>query len=526
MPAPLPDVIAGLLSPAAYPHAVDAVELLQTHISYVLLAGDFAYKIKKPLDLHFLDYSTLDRRRRMCEEEVRLNRRLCSDAYLGVVGIVRVDGRYVVDVRGEPVEYAVKMRRMPRERMLPEMLARGDVQAADVARVARVVAAFHRAADTNDYIAAFGRVGTLRTNWQENFDQTEAQVSRTIDAAERDGIRAYVDRFLRGNEALFDARAASGRVRDCHGDLRSDSIVIREDGSICVMDCIEFSDRIRFGDVASDLAFLAMDFDFRGRADLADELVAAYLGEAPDETLPLVLNFYRCYRAYVRGKVDGIESAEAEVPDGERAAAASRARSYFALAHRYASIGYPLTLLMMTGLSASGKSYLAAALAGRVGAAHLSSDVVRPAIAEGAAPRPGAAYGAGGYDAAARARVYDELHRRAAEHLALGRCVVLDATYISAANRAAARRVADAAGARFLAIEVVADEALVRARMAERGDASAPVSDARWEIYVEQRKGAEPPAEMAPDEILRLSSERTLRENVEAALDRLDSGAE
>lgn len=520
MSAPLPDVISGLLSSSAYSHAAENVELIQTHVSYVLLAGEFAYKVKKQLDLHFLDYSTLERRRLMCEEEVRLNRRLCPDAYLGVSRIVRSGDRFIVDGEGEAVEYAVKMRRMPHERMLPGLLVSSTATPADIARVAHVVSAFHRDAETNDYIAGFGGVETLRTNWQENFDQTEAQVGRTITPDERDAIRGYVKRFLHENDALVAERAASGRVRDCHGDLRSDSIVIRDDGSICVMDCIEFSDRIRFGDVASDVAFLAMDLEFRGRVGLADEFVAAYLGETPDETLPLVLDYYRCYRAYVRGKVEAIESDEPEVPDAERRAAAERARAYFALAHRYATVRYPRTLVMMIGLSGSGKSYVAAALAGRLGAAHVSSDAVRSSVPAGAPTTPDLPYGAGGYAEAARARVYDELHRRAERHLELGRSVVLDATYMRREDRIAARRIAETSGVRFLAVEVTAAADVVRERMTRRTDDATP-SDARWGIYLEQRRRFEPADEIADDEIVRVNGGAPLRTSVEAVLERL-----
>lgn len=525
MSGPIPDVIAGMLSPSAYLHPAADIDLIQTHVSYVILAGEFAYKIKKPLDLHFLDYSTLDRRRLMCEEEVRLNRRLCPDAYLGVSRIVRAGDRIIVDGDGAAIEYAVRMRRMPHDRMLPQLMARGDTTSGDIAGVAHVVAAFHRDAGTNDDIAAFGRIETLAANWRENFDQTDAQVGRTIGAVERDSIRAYVDGFLRENEPLFAERAATGRVRDCHGDLRSDSIVIHEDGSICVMDCIEFNDRIRHGDVASDVAFLAMDLEFRGRADLADEFVAAYLAETPDETLPLVLNFYRCYRAYVRGKVEGIESGELEVPDDERRAAAGRARAYFALAHRYATERYQCALVMMFGLAGSGKSYVAAALAGRIGAVHISSDAVRGGVVAGYPSGPGVAYGTGAYDAESRALVYDELHRRAAAHLAFGRPVVLDATYMRRTDRLGAQRIAEEAGAPFIAVEVVADDAVIRERMARR-DGAPTLSDARWGVHVEQQRRFEPPDEIATDEIVQIDGGAALRKSVESILDRLSSAAE
>ena len=520
MSAPLPELIEALCSPDAYAHEVDGVELIQTHISYVLLAGPYAYKIKKAIELHFLDYSTLERRRLMCEEEVRLNRRLCPDVYLGVVPVVRADGGYRVGGEGEPLEYAVQMRRMPADRMMPALLARGAVTGDDIRAIAHVIAAFHRASETNGHIAAFGGIDVLRLNWQENFDQTGPFVGRTLTREGLDEIRAYVERFLRDNATLIAARAANGRTRDCHGDLRSDAIVIAKDGEICVMDCIEFNDRIRYGDVAGDIGFLAMDLDFRGRPDLADELISAYLGEAGDETLPCVLDFYRCYRAYVRGKVESLQLDESEVPAEQRAAARQRARAYFKLAHSCAATAYPRAAVMMAGLSGSGKSYVAGGLAGRLGAALLSSDVTRRELL---GVPPGAhehvPYGHGVYTEEARERVYEEMHARAAAHLRQGHSVILDATYARRSDRGAAQRVAAAAGVPLVAVEVVAEEAAVRAHLARRAGEPQAASDARWEIYVAQRARFEPPDEIAPRARLRVDGARPLRENVERILE-------
>jgi predicted kinase len=222
----------------------------------------------------------------------------------------------------------------------------------------------------------------------------------------------------------------------------------------------------------------------------------------------------------VRGKVEAIESDEPEVPDAERRAAAERARAYFALAHRFATARYPRTLVMMAGLSGSGKSYVAAALAGRIAAAHVSSDAVRASVATGAATDPDLPYGAAGYTDDARARVYDELHRRASKHVALGRSVVLDATYMRRADRIAARRIAEGAGVRFLAVEAVASEDVVRGRMARRGEGTTP-SDARWGVYLEQRRRSEPPDEIVEDEIVRVDGDAPLRTSVDAVLERL-----
>jgi len=516
---PLPELIEALCSPDAYPHEADAIELIQTHISYVLLAGAYAYKIKKPLELHFLDYSTLERRRQMCEEEVRLNRRLCPDVYLGVVSVVRAAGRYRISGQGEAVEYAVQMRRMPQDRFMPALIARKELTAAEVRAVAYVIASFHAAAQTDERITAFGSVDVLRVNWQENFDQTRPFVGRTLTTEQFDAVREYADRFLTQQAALLTERAASGRTRDCHGDLRADSIVIGGRGEICVMDCIEFNDRIRYGDVAGDIGFLAMDLDARGRPDLADELMSAYLSASDDETLPCVLDYYRCYRAYVRGKVESLQIEESEIPLDQRAAAAARARSLFELARTYAVVPHPRAAVMLVGLSGTGKSYLADGVAARLGTALVSSDATRRRIL---ALRPGehayAPYGGGAYTSEARERVYSAMRERAAAHLSQGRGVVLDATHGTRAARDAVRRMAERAGAPLLALEVGADEATVRTRLARRAAEPQSASDARWETYLAQRREFEPPDELPAAARLRIDSARHLHENIERVL--------
>jgi predicted kinase len=324
---------------------------------------------------------------------------------------------------------------------------------------------------------------------------------------------------LLNNSTLIAGRAAEGRTRDCHGDLRADAIVIGEDGEICVMDCIEFNDRIRYGDVAGDIAFLAMDLDFRGRPDLADEVISAYLGEADDETLPCVLNFYRCYRAYVRGKVESMQLDESEVPEEQRRASQARAGAYFDLACSYAATAYPRAAVMTVGLSGSGKSYLAGGIAGRLGAALLSSDTTRRRLL---GMRPGehahVPYGQGIYAEQTRERVYGEMHARAADHLRQGRSVILDATYASRTDRDAAQRVARTAGVPLVAVEVVADEAAVRSHLARRAGEPQAASDARWAIYLAQRSRFEPPDELLAGARVRVDGARPLRENVERVL--------
>ncbi len=451
----------------------------------------------------------------MCEEEVRLNRRLCPDAYIGVVSVTRDGTRDRMGGAGETVEYAVKMRRIPHDRTMPVLVDRGAVDARQVRAVAHTIAAFHRDAETGKRIARFGRVEAVALNWRENFDQVAPYVGRTIARDRYDTVRAYVEAFLHDHAALIKQRADEGRVRDCHGDLRTDAIVLRDDGSVCIMDCIEFSDRIRYGDVAGDIGFLAMDLDFRNRRDLADELIAAYLSEAGDETLPLVLNFYRCYRAFVRGKVESFLLDEPDVPESQGELARTEATAHFALAHEYATRRYPRTLVLMAGLSGTGKSYVANAVAGRLGAAAVSSDVVRKRrLGVDLCARLAAPYGAGAYTEDERRRVYDAMLERAREHVAAGRSVILDATYSRRADRDAARALAAELHVALLAVEVTADESTVRRHLDGRAAAAATASDAGWQIYLEQRARFEPLDEFAAEQLLRIDSARPLHETV------------
>jgi len=519
-PASLPPVIEALLDLRAYPHAVRRVTLVQTHISYVLLAGRYAYKVKKAVDLGFLDYSTLERRQRLCEDEVRLNRRLCAGVYLAVVPVVRAGRSYRIDGDGAPVEYAVAMRRVPARRMMPSLLERGLVMDAHIRSLARVVAEFHRTARTGARIAAFGRPAAVRRTWRENLAQVRPFIGDTVAPDVFAVIEAYVDAFLRGHAALIEARAEGGHVRDVHGDLRADGVVFDRERASCIMDCIEFSERLRCGDVASDVAFMAMDLERRGYRALAESFVALYLEQRPDETLPAVLNFYRCYRAFVRGKVHSIEATAPEVPAKQRASARAAAVRCFTLALSYAS-PRPRALVAMCGLSGTGKSYVAAALASRLGAVLISSDVVRKGLLGVDVRAPvTAAYGAGVYGPAERARVYEAMRERAARYIAEGYSVVLDATHERRADRDAARELARSNGVPALLVRTSAGEAQVRRRLATRDEARA-VSGARWDTYLEQRARFEPPApeESAFDVSPRLALDRQV-DRIVAALAR------
>jgi aminoglycoside phosphotransferase family enzyme/predicted kinase len=519
----LPTHIQALLSPAAYPHPAPRVDLVQTHISYVFLAGDFVYKVKKPVDLGFLDFTTLEKRRFYCQEEVLLNRRLCPGTYLDVVPIAYVAGEVCVDAAGPVVDYAVKMRRLPEDRMMERLLRRGAVDSEMLRGLAAKIADFHAAAETNEHIRSFGGLDTIMGNWRENFEQTEPFVGRTVSRRQYRDIEAYVEGFAEREAALLRRRVEEGRIRDCHGDLRAEAVCFQD--GICIFDCIEFNERFRYSDTAADLAFLAMDLDFRRRRALSDELVGLYLGMSGDVTLPLVLDFYKCYRAYVRGKVDGFQLDEPEVPAEQKAAAQRRARRYFRLAHRYARPGVGRALVMMVGVTGTGKSYLANALAGRLGAALISSDATRKLLA-GIAPteRREEPIDSGLYSPEATDRTYAAMLEQARPFLADDKPVILDATYHSRRRREGAVALARSLGARLLAVECVADEGLVRQRLGERRDQPWTTSDGRLEVYEAQRSRYEPPTELG--ELLRVDASRPLGEQLDEVEARLTAGSD
>ncbi len=329
----LPSVVEALLKPQAYPHKPPKIELVQTQMSFIFLAGEYVYKVKKPVNLGYLDYTTLEKRHFFCRQEVELNKRLCPDAYLAVVPIAEENDGVRMEGQGKAIEYAVKMRQLPQDRMMDVLLPRGQVTLQMVARVAEKLADFHKKAETNQEIAAFGRLDVIRQNCDENFAQTEKYIGLTIFRAKYERIKGYTDDFIKSNTGLFEKRVREGRVRDCHGDLHAAHVCFTDD--ICIYDCIEFNDRFRYCDVASEIAFLAMDLDRHQQAGLSRHLVDTYVGLSHDEELLKLLNFYKCYRAYVRGKVESFKLDDPLISQSEKAKALESARSYFQLAGSY-----------------------------------------------------------------------------------------------------------------------------------------------------------------------------------------------
>lgn len=329
-------VIKALQDPEAYDEEVTNIEIVHTHISVVFLTDHFVYKVKKPVDFGFLDFTSLERRHFYCEEEVRRNRPLCDDMYLGVVTLNReCEGEYRINGAGPIIDYAVKMKRLPGERIMTRLLEEDKVTKAHIDVIAGLLADYHRKAATGKDVDEYGSLDQVRANWVQNFEQTRDHRGGLLDAAEFDDLERRVLDFMTGKEALFEKRVTEGRIRECHGDVHSGNIFILENDDIYIFDAIEFYRGFSCSDVANEVAFLAMDLDFMGREDLSDHFVDRYIEYSKDAELKDLLDFYRCYRAYVRAKVIGFKLFDRNVGDEEKEESRELVKRYFKQAKGY-----------------------------------------------------------------------------------------------------------------------------------------------------------------------------------------------
>ncbi len=490
---------ASLARPAAFPlPRPHCVEVRETHASTVFLGEHDVYKVKKAIDFGFLDFRTSAQRKVACEAEVTLNRRLAPDVYLGVVPVVcRTDGVFAFGGEGTQVDWAVHMRRLPDAIRADNLLAAGRLEPATVDAIADRIAAFHAEAPAGESIRAYGAPDAIARNVRENFAQTRARIGTYLRPDEAAEIERWQLDFLQDRAARFEARMRAGRIRDGHGDLRLEHVYVGPSGELTVLDCIEFNERFRYADVTSDLAFLAMDLAWHARVDLAERLLARYALVTGDYDSYSVVDFYASYRAYVRGKVATMLAADAGAGDEARRVAAREARRYFLLAlaaHRRALL--PPILVCVGGVIASGKSTIAAALGAELGAPVVEADRTRKEmLGVEARTRLDDAPWTGAYDLDLTRRVYAEVRRRAEVVLESGRPVVIDASFRSAAERAAVRRLARERGISVRFVECAAAPSLCRARLARR-EAEGGVSDGRLAIFDDFCARFEPFAEL------------------------------
>ena len=482
-------LIESLRRPTCYPHAVDRVEVLETHISYVLLAGDFAYKIKKPVRLEFLDFSSLQARRFFCEEEVRLNRRTAPGLYLGVMAIGGEP--LALGPCEEPVEYAVKMKRFPQEALFDRMARELRLEPGHVDALARVVARFHAAAPRAEACGGEASVERAVQPALDNFRDIAALEASSAVHASLGRLREWT---LHERDALarrFALRRLDGLVRECHGDLHLGNVALI-DGEPVPYDCIEFDARLRWTDVMSDVAFTMMDLEHHGLPRLAARFLNTYLEETGDYAGLRVLRFYRVYRALVRAKVARIRKRQCAIGTREYAAAQAEFLERLRLAERRARPAAPV-LVLMHGLSGSGKTTASQLLLEALDAVRLRSDVERKRLhgLPGAA-RSASAPGGGLYARDESRRTYSHLATLAHEALASGYPVVIDAASLGRGERDRFRDVARAAGAAFELATCIAPDDVLRSRIEQRAQRANDASEAGPEVPELQRATCEP----------------------------------
>lgn len=491
----IPPLVRALTDPARHGGATKEVRVVETHISWVLLTGSLAYKIKKPVDLGFLDFSTLEKRRFYCEEEVRLNRRLAPELYLGVVRITGSSTDPHIEGEGDAVEYAVRMREFPQDAQLDRMLARGEMLAVHVDALVASLAAFHHRAAVAGQDTPFGDPGHVREPMRQNFAQLRARLGEA-DHARRRRLEDWTEHEADALRGVLERRKAEGHVRECHGDCHLGNMAWL-DGRVVLFDCIEFNENLRWIDVMSELAFVVMDLDDRARPDLARRALNAYLELTGDYGGLALLRLYRVYRALVRAKVAAIRLSQPGLTEPERMETRRSYEGYAELAEGYTRTR-ATPLFITHGLSGSGKTYFTQRFLEHYDAIRLRSDIERKRL-HGLAPlaRSGSPVAQGLYATDASARTYEHLAELAETVLLAGYPVVVDAAFLKRAQRDCLRSVAAKIGAPFAILNVVAPDALLRQRLGQRERAGRDASEAGLAVLEHQLKTREP---LSPDE--------------------------
>lgn len=480
-------ILRAMSRPDFYPHKPASVKVVQTHISAVFIAGDLVYKVKKPVNFGFLNFSSLGKRRYYCQQEVILNSRFSEEIYQSVVSIYDDKGVLNLEGRGEEVEFAVLMRRIPEEHIMVNMLEQDVITLDILDQLGQRLSELHGRAQTSEVISSYGSMPVIYQNLRENFLQTERFVPHILPKRLYEETVKLSNDFLEEHEDLFSKRVREGFIRDCHGDLRPDHIVFEK--KIMIIDCIEFNDRFRFGDTASDLSFLLMDLDYRGYPGFSRRIQERYAAVSEDHDIVKLIPFYKSYRAFVRAKVHCFALDESEISDEDKVIHAEQARNYFKLSLSYFKPAPPPALIITYGFTGTGKSYLSAKLAKRLGVTVIRSDVIRKqscgiSAAEGKLDN----YGTGIYTPSTTESIYQKMFAEAEQHLGRGDSIILDASFLKISHRQRAAEIAQCFKAVFIIVECVAPVEIVRRRIEKRLRERTDPSDGRWEIYVRQQE--------------------------------------
>jgi len=506
-----------MFKPEFYPHPVSRLEHRETHISHVFLTGDYVYKIKKAVNLDFLDFTTLEKRYYFCHQEVILNKRLSHNVYLDVVPINHEDGKYHLNGTGVPVEYAVKMRQLPQARSMVNLLKRNKIDRELIKELAVILSVFYSQGPSVEHIHSSGTWETILANCEENFRQTTIFTGEILDEQLFEIVRSATISFLHRKKELFDNRIKSKKIRDCHGDLRTGHIYFIDDG-IQIIDCIEFNERFRYQDVTSDLAFLTMDLDYEGFSRIANYLLDDYAKYTEDPDVFVLVDFYKCYRAVVRCKVNCIRLDEDGLVKQDRQKLVRETRKYLDLAYKYAVQFTRPTLWVVCGMPGSGKSTISRELSRVFRIKTFQSDVIRKEL-YGLKPddQSDMPFETSIYSKGASALTYGRLLLLAQEEIEKGRSVILDATYGRQDNCTEAVRMAKDNDANIIFVECVLKENIIKKRLLER-EGGHPVSDARYHHYEDFKKRFEPLNELGEKMHIHVDTEKPIEECMEHIL--------
>jgi hypothetical protein len=512
------DLLRFLAEAGSYPHKPEQVEHIQTHISHVFMVPPFVYKIKKPVNFGFLDYSTLKKRHEFCRREVELNRRLCDGVYLGVVAIVKENEKFKFVPENEApdsvFEYAVKMRQLSEEHFLHSLIKEGKLDRQHLDRVADKLADFYRQQKPENEILKWGRIENVRVNTDENFNQTKQFINKTIDRNTYEAIKRFTNRYYEQNEDQFRQRILDGRIVDGHGDLHLEHVHITPE-QVRIYDCIEFNDRFRYGDLAADLAYLAMDLDFNNLWNEERYFIDRMSRKLEDHGLWRIIDFYKCYRAFVKGKVKSLQQAEEEVAPKDRKQAMKLARRYFDLSLRYALIGSKPMALIFMGRVGTGKSTLSEHLGRKLGIHHFSSDRIRKTMARvPLTKRVSPADREVLYSSEMSGQTYGKLMEKAVRSIEKRECVILDATFSSREGRQQLVKLLEERDANYCFIEVLASDKTIKERLKSRKQKKDVISDARLEDFERLSKNYSPPRELSADHLIKVKTEQTLDASV------------
>jgi len=498
-------LIEAMLQPGFYDHVVQSVQLIQTHISYVFLTGEFAYKVKKPVNFGFLDFSSLDKRQFFCQEELRLNKRLAPDLYLAVLPIYSHNDRFsFASNNSEPIEYVVKMRQFPQEQLLINLFERGELTFEHITTIGRQIAQFHQIAATNEHINQFGTSQAMAKVAEDNYNHTKSYIGRGQTQFQFDQTRQYTDCFFKEHQADFNLRIAQNKIRECHGDLHLKNICLWQN-QIQIFDCIEFNEPFRNSDVLYDIAFLFMDLEFRGRPDFANRLLNVYLEETNDYEGLMFMPLFCSMRAYIRAKVTSFLLDDPNIPDDAKTIAQQEASAYYQLAYKYTQKNSNSPQVILTcGLSGAGKSTIARQVAVRLNAIHIRSDAIRKHLAGISLKERG---DQSIYSAEMTQGTYDRLLELAQLLTEQGFTVILDAKYDRFYLRQKVRE-----GVKFpiKIIHCVADMDILAERLERRAQEKSDIADATTDLLAKQQLEFETFSPSEIDHVIPLNTDQQI----------------